>query len=68
MDEQLGLPGTPPAIKYYMTRKKAIQLLSQAAYGDATPLDRDFYDALKLAINALVLAEHPAPKRGDSLG
>lgn len=42
-------------IKPFMTREKAIELLSDAAYKHVLTLDDDFYNALKLGIQALVM-------------
>jgi hypothetical protein len=53
------------SITGYITREKAIEILSQAAYDHSMTLDQDFYNALKLAIHALQMvlqAHHDATR------
>ncbi|MCJ7828268.1 MAG: aldo/keto reductase [Dehalococcoidia bacterium] len=59
MSEQMRDIPEVAALRPYMTRVKAIEVLQQRLTRDCIDLDPDFDDALRLAIDALQKAGKP---------
>ena len=58
MSEQMELPLTPDAIRPYMTRKKAIEILQEGLRTGWGVLDQDGFDALRLAVNDMLMVQN----------